>query len=240
MDELYSRVQYGLLHKDALLSLFQACHAMTSRDDFVTKVYKELMNVIPHTRFACGTAELDTLKVIDSVNIGFPKDYLCGMVSPDRRISSPIIARWLQTRKPLYSDQIAEIGNVVIHGMHDLSGKAASYFAFAGLKDPWSNELRALIEIVVPQLHAALVRHVDEYRNPYDELLSRREREVLSLVCTGKTNTEIGNILGISHWTVKIHIRNLMAKLEVSTRAHAVAKAMQYGLGLPSRAVSNQ
>ena len=37
-------------------------------------------------------------------------------------------------------------------------------------------------------------------------------------------------ILGISPWTVKVHVRNFMAKLNVSTRGHAAAMAMKNGL----------
>ncbi|MFS2026966.1 response regulator transcription factor [Massilia sp. CT11-137] len=57
-----------------------------------------------------------------------------------------------------------------------------------------------------------------------------RAREVLQLVCVGKTNAAIGAILGISPWTVKVHVRNFMAKLNVSTRGHAAAMAMKNGL----------
>ena len=60
--------------------------------------------------------------------------------------------------------------------------------------------------------------------------LSSREKEMLNWICTGKSNPEIAEIIGISPWTVKIHVRNLRAKLDVSSRSQAVAKAFELGL----------
>jgi len=42
--------------------------------------------------------------------------------------------------------------------------------------------------------------------------------------------TQMRQILGISPWTVKVHVRNFMAKLNVSTRGRAAAMAMKNGL----------
>jgi DNA-binding CsgD family transcriptional regulator len=58
-------------------------------------------------------------------------------------------------------------------------------------------------------------------------MLSRREQEVLTWICIGKSNAEIAIILGISAWTVKIHVSNVLAKLNAANRSHAVAKAIQ-------------
>jgi DNA-binding CsgD family transcriptional regulator len=56
--------------------------------------------------------------------------------------------------------------------------------------------------------------------------LTRRESEVLHWLCEGKTNGEIGVILGISALTAKKHVENLMDKLSVETRSAAVARAL--------------
>lgn len=60
--------------------------------------------------------------------------------------------------------------------------------------------------------------------------LSERERECLQLIAGGKTSWEIGEILGISHHTVNAHIRNIVRKLAVTSRPHAVAVGFRLGL----------
>ncbi len=55
--------------------------------------------------------------------------------------------------------------------------------------------------------------------------LTRREREVLSLVAEGMTNAEIAARLWISAGTVRRHLENAYSKLEVHTRIAAVRAA---------------
>jgi DNA-binding CsgD family transcriptional regulator len=56
-------------------------------------------------------------------------------------------------------------------------------------------------------------------------LLTRREQEVIALVAEGLTNAEIGALLWISTGTVRRHLENVYAKLEVHTRTAAVRAA---------------
>jgi DNA-binding NarL/FixJ family response regulator len=60
-------------------------------------------------------------------------------------------------------------------------------------------------------------------RSP-EELLSPREREVLGLMARGFRNREIANALVISESTTKVHVRHVLEKLGVRTRAEAVAR----------------
>ena len=60
--------------------------------------------------------------------------------------------------------------------------------------------------------------HVEEIA-----ILTRREKAVLDLVKDGLTNREIAVCLGISEYTVKVHMLNLMEKLHAHTRQQAVS-----------------
>lgn len=60
-------------------------------------------------------------------------------------------------------------------------------------------------------------------RSP-DELLSPREREVLGLMARGFRNRQIANALVISESTTKVHVRHILEKLGVRTRAEAVTR----------------
>ncbi len=53
-------------------------------------------------------------------------------------------------------------------------------------------------------------------------ILTRREKQILSLTATGATNTEIAEHLSVSMHTVKTHIYNLFKKIDVSNRIQAV------------------
>ncbi len=57
--------------------------------------------------------------------------------------------------------------------------------------------------------------------------LTERERDVLELLAQGHTNRQIANQLGITANTVKKHVDHILQKLQVSTRAAAVAVAMR-------------
>lgn len=62
--------------------------------------------------------------------------------------------------------------------------------------------------------------------------LSAREREVLGLMGRGLTNAEIARLLFLSPYTVKIHVSNILRKLEVPNRTEAAALAIRRGLVL--------
>jgi DNA-binding NarL/FixJ family response regulator len=62
-------------------------------------------------------------------------------------------------------------------------------------------------------------------------LLSEREREVLALMASGRTNKEIADRLYLSPHTVKEHTSALYRKLGVRNRTEAVLRAERLGLG---------
>jgi len=64
---------------------------------------------------------------------------------------------------------------------------------------------------------------------PDDCPLTERERECLTWVACGKTDSEIGIIIDRSSETARFHVRNAIAKLDAASRSHAVAKAMRRG-----------
>jgi transcriptional regulator EpsA len=145
------------------------------------------------------------------------------------------------------SEREHKIENVASYGVVDGSAVTFSYFVFGNVYASVSTDYRELLLATVPHLHVSLVRvltrnylrgvqdHV--YQNPRvnilakcDEIdslrLTEREKQILQFICGGKSNKEIGDLLRISEFTVKTHVKNLLAKLCVTSRTEAVAKAM--------------
>ena len=60
--------------------------------------------------------------------------------------------------------------------------------------------------------------------------LTNREYEILKLLITGKSNTEIAERLFISPHTVKMHVRTILCKMSVKGRVQAAVKAIRDGL----------
>jgi DNA-binding NarL/FixJ family response regulator len=60
--------------------------------------------------------------------------------------------------------------------------------------------------------------------------LSEREREVLRMLSTGLTSSQIGGRLAISTMTVNTHVKNIYHKLQVRNRAQAVSFAASWGI----------
>lgn len=247
LDLTWQACQADLRKMESVFRLFGACHGVVSRDDFLFGVYPRLKELLPHQRFVCGIANIDNQTISQLINVSFPDSYLKQITGHDRRVASPLVRTWLATRRPVLfkagssdcplCDSDANwkrlvrahgLGSLAAHGLTDISGNATTYFCFAGV-DTWDAAHQQMMGLIVPHLHVALMQQA-KAAQPTGPLLSPRELETLRLVCSGKTNYEISRILGISPWTVKIHVRNFMAKLEVSKRGQAVAKAMQAGL----------
>lgn len=103
----------------------------------------------------------------------------------------------------------------------------------ADLSGWYDVELQALVDKLAPYLDVATLRShagghttgTGEGANRPPPALTSRERQVLKWACVGKTNIEIGMILGISALTVKNHMQKTFRKLNVSNRTQAAVKA---------------
>ena len=103
------------------------------------------------------------------------------------------------------------------------------------LKDTQADDLNRAIKAAAagqvqlsPQAAARLVREVRAPESP--ETLTERETDVLRLLAKGYSNKEIAQELIIGEKTVKTHVSNILAKLNVPSRTQAALYAVRIGL----------
>jgi NarL family two-component system response regulator LiaR len=65
---------------------------------------------------------------------------------------------------------------------------------------------------------------------PHENDLTEREIEILQQMALGKTNQEIADELFLSERTVRTHVTNILAKLDLSNRTQAVLYALRQGI----------
>ena len=80
-------------------------------------------------------------------------------------------------------------------------------------------------ERVIPNAVAARLAEFPERSD-----LTERELEVVQLVARGLSNKDVARVIGRTDETVKIHLKNVYAKLDVSDRTEAVTVALTRGL----------
>jgi two-component system nitrate/nitrite response regulator NarL len=88
-------------------------------------------------------------------------------------------------------------------------------------------------ELVVAPAMASRLAHLLQARGgeqPADKAvrLTEREREILRHVASGKSNKAIAKVLNISHDTVKLHVRHILAKLNLTSRVEAAVFAVEH------------
>lgn len=66
-------------------------------------------------------------------------------------------------------------------------------------------------------------------------LLTQREREILGYLAQGQSNKAIARALDISHDTVKLHVRHILAKLNLTSRVEAAIFAVEHKVLTPPR-----
>jgi DNA-binding CsgD family transcriptional regulator len=159
--------------------------------------------------------------------------------------------QWRETRKPGYfqggrddhlfpAEWVAifnkyDLRNTIGHATLDRHGVVGEYFIFARLDEVVGPRHAEILELVTPNLSLALSQAMknevcdDDFAGAVQALISNKQREILQWIYQGKTNWEISKILEMNEETIKYHVDQVMAKLNVKTRAQAVGRALEIG-----------
>lgn len=240
-----------------LLKIIEPSLRISNQEGFFKWTQTELQGIFPHGKLVCGVGRLGRhgVHIRHVMGCNFPDEYIQALQRPDGLTSSPIIVRWLKERQPILFDTDCEeiinsappgwldnfhrfeLVNIAAHGLWDADNHTASYFSFSGIPGPLNQRHAHLLKLIVPHLHVALTRVVSNPRfkkrraaTQQQIKLSQREKEILQWMSGGKSNWEIAQVIGLSESTVKNHVHRILGKLQTSTRAQAVAKAINIKL----------
>jgi len=238
--------------REALLLNIDVSLRVHTRPQLFSWVQGALHSLIPHEVLVCGLQEgrQSPMRVDSFSTAAVDAEKLNETFQQDVSLVPHLIKLWEENRcraitaeterGPFASGALARIlasmnaSNVLGHGTHDASGDMVSFFVFAGRPGVLGAKQAYLADLVVPYLHAAWVR--SQVTWPLDRasatkpakqgLLTPREQQILQWIYHGKSNIEIGMILGISPLTVKNHVQKTLRKLNVLNRTQAVGKAL--------------
>ncbi|MGB9107743.1 MAG: LuxR C-terminal-related transcriptional regulator, partial [Telluria sp.] len=122
--------------------------------------------------------------------------------------------------------------SVLVHGTGPLA-EGASVFLLFGLPMRPGPRHAYFLELLLAQLHLALLRlpmPAERTAELPSRPLSARELDIVGWLREGKSNDEMGAILGISALTVKNHLQRIYRLLGVGNRAHALARCLELRL----------
>ncbi|MES3023665.1 MAG: helix-turn-helix transcriptional regulator [Pseudomonadota bacterium] len=231
-----------------IMAVLVECTGVRDAADFGRVVEGSFRAVLPHEMMLCGIGGISRQgnHIRKILNFNYPLEYFEPLRDGEGRLDSPLMKRWRETQEPqffqsgrddhAYPDDWVrlfnkyDLRNTIADGVLDVGGVFSSFFIVSRIPGEIGPDHAFLLKLLTPHLHFALARvltTVEEYQGKLGrtrKALSERQREILHWLHEGKTNWEIAKILNLSELNVKYHIDQIFLKLEVRSRAQAVAK----------------
>lgn len=240
------------MDQEALMLNIDASLRVHARHQFFTWTQGLMQNLVRHEVLVCALRDANPTSFhVDSfatsaIDPTLFSDSFC----QDTALVPHLIKSWEDNNyRPISCDigpmgqfagsafgrELARVGTDTIfaHGTYDVFGKVVSLFLFGCQANQIGPNHLYFLDLIVPFLHLAWVRvridrptEVTGATTAGAGLLTERQQEILKWIHMGKSNIEIGLILGISALTVKNHVQNILRKLNVQNRTQAVGKGL--------------
>ena len=231
----------------SLLGILDACNSCREEQDFrdLLKYFGSLFGAEFSLCFLTTLTEEGLATSFRTLNASFPAAWLEQYMAKGYYKIDPVAVEHFRSYEVQYWKRTYKKYNpptaLLLHahrfgvrkgcscGTRDCNGERPSslfYFSGTSLEERPRTEL--ILRYSVPFLHEGVKR---VFRNSSrTEALTLREKEILCCIKEGMTDTTIASALKISEHTVKYHVKNILFKLDVSSRYHAVAIAIQKNL----------
>ncbi|MGK5079766.1 LuxR C-terminal-related transcriptional regulator [Janthinobacterium sp. HLX7-2] len=210
--------------QEYLLHAIVGAHGIAARSDFFLWSQGPLQALLPHAILVCAQLGRNGAVLRSEAwhSAVLVETDLQALGDPRRGQVARLAQAWHAG-----GGQAAVIDEVLVHGSTTASG--GSFFALFAMPAADAARQAYLLELLLPYLHLhwlALLDSAIPAPAGTTRAASARELEVLRWVSIGKSNQEVGQILGISGGTVKSHLQRIYKLLDVSNRTQAVSRGI--------------
>lgn len=175
---------------------------------------------LEYTQLLCQ--KYPSLKVVELTHSQEDKDLFAAL----RIGARAYLSKFIDLKQLIHSIELVHSGEIIISP--PMAGKLLKEFAteedHTGKKNHGENAAHPVATKSSDRSNQNAIPHTMKVE------ISPREKEVLELLRLGKTNKELASELFISENTVKVHLRNIMDKLNATNRLHAINIAHNKGL----------
>ena len=257
MKRPFPKALFTQLTKTECESFIEILHYAVQSESVedVKDVLARFQALFPFTRTIGGLAKLSRTGAFEGftnvLNVSYPEEWIRlywqkGYFEVDPVLQTALRERgtqhWESTYKSASSDKQREfmaaakefgLGDGITTGTSDPACGVATFCSFASAGRVDAKRYMPLVEYFGYHVHLALLRTAPKSSQavaPCVRELTLREMTILNWVKNGKTNWEIAKITGVTERTVRFHVESIFSKLDVTSRSHAVATAIEHGL----------
>lgn len=213
--------------QEYLLHAIDGAHGIATRRELFLWSQGALQTLLPHgVLLGVQLDQQGRARAVDCLHgTVLAADQLALLRDPAQGPVPAWLRQWQQGGGQPLALQAGAMGQGLVHGSGALPAGGSAVVllgmpAAAGFRESW------LLQVLLPYLHLAMQRAASAAAAPAPPpMVSPRQAEILQWLREGKSNEEIGRLLGISALTVKNHLQRLYRQLGVSNRAHAVARS---------------
>ncbi|AYB63418.1 helix-turn-helix transcriptional regulator [Ralstonia solanacearum] len=229
---------------------------------FKTWTRESVRPILNHRHLACGYGRTTSSGVTMDyvVTVDYPNEHLLAIRNAAGGIDTPIMRRWLTTRRPVYFDAASpwegtdpvwlekfvkhDLRNCAADAVFDEANCVGTYFSFHALPTVEEGYLDVTLRGLTPALHGALLRAVASVEHDLQQAsqalatLTEREREVALLIGQGRSNAEIAQVVCKSESTVKHYLSSIMDKTGCENRvcvAMLISRLLAAPLGIGTK-----